>query len=341
MKPVEAVIPWANGSDAQWLAERHRCEVPTRLCQESPARYRTWGLIDLCLSSILRNVDWVTRITIVTAGSGPPNLGTIQRINPTIPIRVVAEQDFVPSQYLPIFNAFCIESLLHLIPDLTEEFLLVNDDMYFEKPTAMQEYLTQDNRILYCDNRRRSDTFFCTDEERRRHGRWFNELTVAGLLRRARSRLGLTRRPVDLFGLAIERTKHLYLSRFPKENFQLIPHFPIIYRKQDLQLMSDTFHREFESCRQEKFRGPNAIDMQHLAFNYAVNRRLTDTTHKAQLFIPLRLNNKFMGEELALSREYAIVCINDEVDGLEAIPSELQNLVELFVKQRCDEFASS
>ena len=51
-------------------------------------------------------------------------------------LRIVSHEEYIPPQYLPTFNSNVIELWLHSIPDLGEQFVLFNDDMYLTAPVA-------------------------------------------------------------------------------------------------------------------------------------------------------------------------------------------------------------
>lgn len=110
---VEAVLLWADDTDAAWLAARARHRPASRFYHEDGCRYRSWALIDLCLASMLKNAPWISRITIISPGRAPARLEEIQAINPSIPIRVVPEEEIVPERYLPQYNVFALQTFFH------------------------------------------------------------------------------------------------------------------------------------------------------------------------------------------------------------------------------------
>ncbi len=51
-------------------------------------------------------------------------------------INVVKHTDYIPAEFLPTFNSNVIEMNLHRLKDLSENFVLFNDDMLFLKRTT-------------------------------------------------------------------------------------------------------------------------------------------------------------------------------------------------------------
>lgn len=48
-------------------------------------------------------------------------------------MRIVKHEDFIPKEFLPVFNSTAIEVHLHRIPGLSDNFVYFNDDMYLMK----------------------------------------------------------------------------------------------------------------------------------------------------------------------------------------------------------------
>ena len=55
-------------------------------------------------------------------------------------LRIVSHEEYIPPQYLPTFNSNVIELWLHRIPELAEQFVLFNDDMYLIAPVASEDF---------------------------------------------------------------------------------------------------------------------------------------------------------------------------------------------------------
>ena len=52
----------------------------------------------------------------------------------------VDHSDFIPQDYLPTFNSNVIELCLNRINDLSEQFILFNDDMFILRPMEQDEF---------------------------------------------------------------------------------------------------------------------------------------------------------------------------------------------------------
>ena len=72
---------------------------------------------------------WVRRIHLVTAGQVPDWLDTDHP-----QVQVVDHRDILPADALPTFNSHAIETALHRVPDLTEQWVYLNDDVFLGRP---------------------------------------------------------------------------------------------------------------------------------------------------------------------------------------------------------------
>jgi hypothetical protein len=136
MDKIDVVYLWVDGSDKKWLSEKTKWEkqlgnahlAKTRVT--SAERFRDNGELKYSLRSLAENAPWVNHIYIVTGFNQVPKW--LNKKHPKITI--VPHKTIFPSDALPTFNSTAIDMCLHNIPGLSERFLLLNDDMFFNKP---------------------------------------------------------------------------------------------------------------------------------------------------------------------------------------------------------------
>ena len=77
---------------------------------------------------VLRGIDefipYVNNVFIVVS-----NIEQIPDYIDQSKVKIILHKDFIPEEYLPLFNSTAIELFLHKIPGLGEEFVYFNDDM--------------------------------------------------------------------------------------------------------------------------------------------------------------------------------------------------------------------
>lgn len=132
---IDFVVLWVDGTDPQWQQERILFCPENSDNGSSENRYRDWGLMKYWFRCVEKYAPWVHRIFFVTNGQIP------EWLNIEHPkLRLVKHKDYIPQKYLPTFNSNVIELWLHHIPDLSEQFVLFNDDMFLTAPVKPEDF---------------------------------------------------------------------------------------------------------------------------------------------------------------------------------------------------------
>ncbi len=145
-KPIDFVLAWVDGNDPQWR-KRKATAVGTELSDDRAERYRDWGLLRYWFRGVDQFAPWVRRIFFV-CDQAPPIW--LDQNHPKL--RIVHHEDFIPSKYLPVFSSHPIELNMHRIPDLQEQFVYFNDDMFLLFPLKPERFfdreLPKDSALL-------------------------------------------------------------------------------------------------------------------------------------------------------------------------------------------------
>lgn len=123
--PIDLVVTWVDGEDPVWLKERMVYEPANISSANCSSRFRDWKTLKYWFRGIEQNLDWYRYIFFVTYGHVPEWLNLS---NPRL--KVVCHKDFIPKEYLPTYNSSVIEMNLHRIEELSENFILFNDDVF-------------------------------------------------------------------------------------------------------------------------------------------------------------------------------------------------------------------
>lgn len=141
--PVDLVYTWVDGSDPLWRAKKSRAEAEMRGEQindtaVSESRFADRQELRYSLRSVEAYASWVNHIYLVTDAQVP------EWLNVDHPkITVIDHRDiFTDTDNLPVFNSHAIESQLHHIPGLSENYLYMNDDLFFMRPTSPELFFT-------------------------------------------------------------------------------------------------------------------------------------------------------------------------------------------------------
>lgn len=142
-EPIDVVYTWVNDDDPQWQSRKKRAsgliddeEVNDTALNLS--RFANRDELKYSLRSIEAYASWVNHIYIVTDQQVPDWLNTE---HPKITV-VDHREIFSDPSVLPVFNSHAIESQLHRIPGLSEQYLYMNDDVFFMRPVSPELFFT-------------------------------------------------------------------------------------------------------------------------------------------------------------------------------------------------------
>lgn len=316
--PIDIVVPWVDGSDPAWRAERAKFR-PDSGSDNSEARYREWGLFQYWFRSIELYAPWVRKVHLVTWGHLPEWLNTDHP-----KLNIVNHKDYIPAEYLPTFNAIPIENNVHRIPDLAEHFILFNDDVYLSCPTTPEDFfvdgLPVDTAIL--NNVTISDT-------------------VSFMPYLALNCLGMVNENFDKHTVLKRDWKKWFSPKYGKMALRNLYYWPgknfagfrsfhtcVPYRKSTLEEVWSKYPEALGKSCCSRFRSRE--DINHYIFRY---------WHLVKgEFYPAKPNCAYLtiGEDDAqavadalVSKKYKVVCVNDDPSGLN-FAEEQKRFKEIF-----------
>lgn len=142
---IDVVIPWVDGNDPEWIRERDKYFFKDGVEKKSNSnvRYQSWDNIHLLLRAVEKCMPWVNKVFLITCGHLPPNIN-----KECSKLRIVKHSDYIPHEHLPTFNGITVEMNLHRLEDLSENFILFNDDTFPLHPIK-ETYYFKNNKV--CD----------------------------------------------------------------------------------------------------------------------------------------------------------------------------------------------
>lgn len=132
---IDFVIPWVDGNDSAWQAERAQYQPINETGSNTVNRYRDWGLMKYWFRSIEKFTPWVRKIHFITWGHVPEFLNTEHP-----KINIVRHEDYMPAEALPTFSSHALEINLHRIEELSEHFVYLNDDTFILRPMSETDF---------------------------------------------------------------------------------------------------------------------------------------------------------------------------------------------------------
>ncbi|MCX2837714.1 Stealth CR1 domain-containing protein [Salinimicrobium sp. MT39] len=151
---VDAVITWVNGNDRNWQ-EKINTYSESKINFSSKnhlKRYNSIGEIDIAIKSIIKFAPFIKNIFLVTDNQSPESFDSLQSlalkngVNLELVDHKVIFRGF--EEYLPTFNSCSIISMLFKIPNLSEHFIIFNDDTFIMKETSVDDFFIDGEPII-------------------------------------------------------------------------------------------------------------------------------------------------------------------------------------------------
>ena len=125
MNDIDIVLLWVDGNDPLWREEKNKYSPVKEDYSSADNRFRDWDNLQFLFRGIEKFAPWARYVYFITWGHTPKWLNTGHP-----KIKVVNHRDYIPERFLPTFNSNTIELNLHRIEELSDQFVLFNDDMF-------------------------------------------------------------------------------------------------------------------------------------------------------------------------------------------------------------------
>jgi hypothetical protein len=153
--PIDAVIPWVDGSDPL-LAEKRNLYLKELNGKNQrgamPTFFASYNEIKYCVLSILTFAPFIRNIFIVTDGQDPDLYGEIETRFPGKAgcLKIIDHKEIFRGyeKYLPTFNSTSILNMAWRIKDLSDNFVYFNDDIFLIREFRPQDWFINDRPVL-------------------------------------------------------------------------------------------------------------------------------------------------------------------------------------------------
>jgi len=278
---IDLVYTWVDGSDKNWLEKKNKYSINRTKINDN-TRFTSIDELKYSLRGVYKYSQWINNIYIVVDDDQKPNWLNLN--HPKIHL-IKHSQIFENKEDLPTFNSHSIESNLHNIPGLSENYLYLNDDMFFGNHTTKNDFISIGGKLSYYSNR--SNCLFNLDS--------ITESKYNGY-----------------YGAWNKSQSLLYEQLNIKPRCQW--HFAIILKKSHFTEVKNIFPEEFKNTSKSKFRNKTDIVPNGIAYQYGLNKG--DYEIKRSLsnsLVDARYDPKyiFFGLRNILETRPKIFCINN------------------------------
>lgn len=248
---VDAVITWVDGEDPEFVISKEKYKKKelgsnTGVLESGllNTRFNSVGEVLYCIQLIRKNLIWVNKIFLLTNGQVPGFL-TEEFIDEFGVILITHSEVFGEyDKYLPVFNSRSIEAMLSEIPNISEEFIYFNDDVFVI------------NSMLYSDFKVRE------------------KYIITGQMRFKDNRLDYAHRLLNFKYVKGTVGKRAESKKYPNKLMYFTPfHGPYLVNR-DMYRKSIQNNGGYENIIKYKFRNENQAWAIGLYINYLAERKL-------------------------------------------------------------------
>ena len=141
---IDVVFTWVDNTDEAWQKKykKYKLEgIAAQLGQYATdsARFDNHNELFYSVKAVKKYLPWVRHIYIVTDNQIPDWLDQIKGIT------IIDHTEIINNEYLPTFNSHVIEAFLYRIPDLSENFIYFNDDVFVAKGLPQEHFFSANN----------------------------------------------------------------------------------------------------------------------------------------------------------------------------------------------------
>jgi hypothetical protein len=140
-EPIDIVFTWVDDSFPGYRETMNQYVADKRDTNANRTRDNL-DIIRYSMRSVAKNLPGFRRIYFVSCRPQVPAWLNVDHPQ----IKVVHHDQFMSTDILPTFNSFCIVSHLHLLPDISRQFLYIEDDMLVMSPDLMPALFAKDGR---------------------------------------------------------------------------------------------------------------------------------------------------------------------------------------------------
>lgn len=318
MKKIDFVIPWVNGNDPKWLANK-KLYLPSNASSMnvSDVRFRDYNTLKYVFRSIEYFASWVHRIYLITDNQTPEWLD----VNNS-KVTVIDHKQIIDKQYLPIFNSNVIDWNIDNIPNLEEQFVYFNDDTLLNRKLKPEDFFIdgkpRDSR-LYTDLIPSSDFDHIVVNNDILMNTWLN------------GKWPLSKKGLWYKGYSLKRLRNLiFLPQIKKSGIMgyVEPHGPMAFTKNSFRKVKRIWGPEIEKVYYHRFRSPEDISIwlvRHFQLETGDFEPRSDLSNHYS-----NIGNISEIEDYLMHNKSETICINDDenIDNYQLKVKKIQSILE-------------
>ena len=169
--PIDVVYTWVDSYDPERVYYQQKLLKKTDFNNHDKKRYVQRNELKYSIKSIEKNCPWVRTIYIVVKDDQKPNFinfdersESLDNSKNKIPIKLIKHSMIMPKSSLPTFSSLSIELCLHNIPNLSDYYIYMNDDLFINKPLTKSDFIKNGKPIVSVTPSNKPEKFTETSE---------------------------------------------------------------------------------------------------------------------------------------------------------------------------------
>lgn len=313
---IDFVILWVDGNDTKWQKERNKYTQNEK--EKSVVRFRDWDLLKYWFRGVEKYASWVNNIYFITYGH-VPNWLNLNAKN----LKIINHENFISKQYLPTFNSNAIELNLGNIKELSNKFVLFNDDVYlFNEVEQNDFFLGNKVKDIFLENPivATSDPYNYTQ---------YNNMSLINSMFDKKNYIKDKKYYNFKYGIrsvaSIIESKHEKFVGFYNQ------HITQPYLKKYFNLMWKENFKDCDDTCNSKFRNSNNISHYAIRYMQMLNGDFEPRKFNFGRSFELSHNNTELYNQFEKSN-YKVICINDSDQSIDFYKTR-KELIDLFEKK--------
>ncbi len=301
---IDFVILWVDGSDKKWLEEKKNYKSDINV-DDAINRYRDYGILKYWFRGVEKFAPWVNNVYFITYGHLPSFLNTK---NPKL--KIINHKDFIDKKALPTYNSNSIELSLINVKELSDKFVLFNDDMFLIKPVSKDDFFIND---LPRDDY--AETIISPNNSLIQ----YSLLNNANVINKHYNKRSIyKRRPFKYFNFkyGINNLKTLLLLQYDRFAGFYYNHMPQSFLKSYFKKLWDI---EPELCKEtvySRFRSKNDITQWLIKELQMLDGNFVPRSHNFGHYYDLSNDNSELCSGI-IKQKYKSICINDADENVD------------------------
>ncbi|AZP90300.1 Stealth CR1 domain-containing protein [Pediococcus acidilactici] len=135
MADIDFVVTWVDFDDPKWRSKYTKYKPGNTSTMNNSTRYKDYGTFKYWFRSVEKYAPWVRNIFLITDDQVPEWLNTKNK-----KIKLINHSEYIDKKFLPTFNSNVIELNIGNIKELSNQFVLFNDDCFLNDFVSEEDF---------------------------------------------------------------------------------------------------------------------------------------------------------------------------------------------------------